>query len=503
MHRFFPLLLLALPLFAAAQQIVKPMPRKGKLNLLVHPADVLVCEGMPVSFRAFAACSAPEVPEYQWQSSADALHWDDIAGETHAEFQFGLAKRAHNASQFRVRVSGAGDTIFSFPAQVLVESRLNFTQKLERQTVSEGATVTFEAEAETDSGNGVASYQWQVSPYASGVWMPLAGEIRPVLRLENVTAAQNGNSYRLLARTFNGCDSVASAPAFLVVAGKPVVSITPLSRSLCGGGQATFAVQIQGGTGKEFCQWQVKRGAAGEFEDLPTDTAFSLKINEITTQMNGWQYRAVVKLNDGSAIETQAASLTVHGSVAFSRQPAPVAVCMNEGVTFEVAASFEGKTPTYQWQFSTDGGSSWQNMPDARSAKLDLLYASAEMHGRMFRAEAMSGECGSVFSQAAGLTVFTGVKFTRQPRDVAVAALGDAAVFEADFEAQPGGDYSMTWEWSATGGATWQFMPGGKGGTLTLPRTTADMGEYLYRMKVLDKRCGRISYSEAARVLLP
>lgn len=496
----FPILLF--PIFAAAQNPLKPLPKKGKLNLLVHPADQLLCEDEPIIFRALAACPPPELPRYQWQISANGIHWDDLKNETNPTFSsLGLAKRAHNASQFRVKVVGAGDSIFSVPAMLTVETGLYFSKNPEKQTVAEGMPIVFEAAAESESGNGVASYTWQRSPYASGVWENLWSENRPILRLNEVSIADNGTSFRLLAHTFNGCDSAVSAPAFLVVAGKPVVSIVPLENALCGGGEANFSVQMQGGTGKEKYQWQVSQTTDGDFEDLPDQKDFTLKLKNISSQMNGWQYRAVVKLQDGTAVATRAGKLTVHGSVTFANHPWAVAVCLGEPVSFAALPAASGRVPDCRWQSSSDGGSSWRDLPAVRGTKFDIANASAEQNGQQFRAVATSGECGEVFSKPALLTVFAPVRFSAQPRDQRASSGGDV-VFSADFQAVAGGDYAMSWEWSATGGSSWQFMPGGDGKKLTLRKVSPDMKDYLYRMKVLDRRCGRISYSEPARILL-
>ncbi len=500
---FLPLLFLAI--VSDSQNPIKNLPKKGKLNLLVHPADLLVCEDMAVSFRAFAACPPPEMPDYQWQSSADGKNWDDLPNEKSPVFSsLGLAKRAHNATQFRVKVSGASDSIFSFPAMLTVESGLYFTKNPEKQIVPEGGSAIFEAAAESESGNGVASYSWQMSPYASGVWTNVPGANRPILKLENIAVSENGNSYRLLARTFNNCDSATSVPAFLVVAGKPVVSIVPLEKNLCGlasgESEATFSVQIQGGIGTEKCQWQRSKTAVGDFEILPDETKFSIKIPEIKTEMNGWTYRALVQLSDGSTLATRPGKLTVHGSVIFSKQPEDVAVCLGEAVSFSISASSEGRSPDCFWQISEDGGNFWKDFSGGRGLKLDIPIASPEMNGQKFRAVAESGLCGAVFSKTANLTVFSAVKFIAHPRDQKLT-VGNPIIFLADFEEKPGGQYAISWEWSATGGSSWQFMPGGTGKLLRIQNPKNEMKDRLYRMKVLDRKCGRIAYSDAARIL--
>lgn len=492
-----------LPTLSYGQNIIKSFPKAGSVNILIHPSDQLVCEGASVSFQALAAVPPPNMPAYQWQRSMDGQEWDDIPGAVDRIFDgFKAVTRAHNRSQLRVKVTSGADYAYSFPAMLLVESGIYFSKEPEKATVAEGGAFVFTSEAQTNSGNGVFSYQWQVSPYGSGVWSDLAKENGPELRLNAITQQHNGNSYRVVATTFGGCQSAQSPAVFLMVQGAPVISISPIEKTVCAGEDVQFFAQMVGGSGKEACQWQVATQEDPEnFQDLPGATELQLKLGKADPSRSGQWFRAALKTDPGRTYFSSPAHLLVHGSFSFKQHPQNATVCPNESAVFEVVTRADGAEPDIIWQVSNSGGASWVDLDWAKAKRLVVTQVGRDKSGSQYRVLAQSNTCGSIFSDAATLFVADGVEFTQHPADLPAPAVGSPAVFEAAFKGAEGGAYSITWEWSGNGGASWQFMPGGNGNRLVIPKFAAEMTHNRYRMKVLDKKCGLIAYSQAARIL--
>jgi len=85
------------------------------------------------------------------------------------------------------------------------------------------------------------------------------------------------------------------------------------------------------------------------------------------------------------------------------RQPVGRTVMVSSGATFSVEAS--GAPPLrYQWQVSTDGGLSWQDISSATSVNYTVASASLAMNGFRYRC-VVSNASGSVTSNAAVLGV--------------------------------------------------------------------------------------------------
>jgi hypothetical protein len=86
--------------------------------------------------------------------------------------------------------------------------------------------------------------------------------------------------------------------------------------------------------------------------------------------------------------------------------PSNVIVSAGDGVTFTAAATGT-PTPTVQWQVSTDGGLTWNNITGNTSAQtttLILLTTNTNMNGYQYRA-VFTNSVGTATSSAATLTV--------------------------------------------------------------------------------------------------
>jgi hypothetical protein len=94
---------------------------------------------------------------------------------------------------------------------------------------------------------------------------------------------------------------------------------------------------------------------------------------------------------------------------AITRQPTNQAVRAGQNAQFTVAAS-GSPAPTYQWQLSTNSGSSWTNLSDsttysgALAATLTVANVTAALNGHQYRAVATNSVSGAT-SLAATLTI--------------------------------------------------------------------------------------------------
>jgi hypothetical protein len=120
-----------------------------------------------------------------------------------------------------------------------------------------------------------------------------------------------------------------------------------------------------------------------------------------TTAVAGGQYT----LTFGNTINaiTTPGTLTVNKSPAITTQPSSQIVSYPQNATFTVVASGY-PAPTYQWEVSTDHGTSWAVEPGATSATYTVTSPQGLANGSMYRC-AVSNTVGSVTSNAATLTV--------------------------------------------------------------------------------------------------
>jgi subtilisin-like proprotein convertase family protein len=95
-------------------------------------------------------------------------------------------------------------------------------------------------------------------------------------------------------------------------------------------------------------------------------------------------------------------TVTVISPIAITTQPASVTTCAGANATFSVVAT--GNLLTYQWQISTDGGTTWNPIAGATGASLVVPSVTTTMTNNRYRV-VITNSCNTVTSSAATLTV--------------------------------------------------------------------------------------------------
>jgi hypothetical protein len=217
---------------------------------------------------------------------------------------------------------------------------------------------------------------------------------------------------------------------------------------------------------------------------LPAANTASLSLSGITSTMNNYQYRCVVNGTGActpAGLPTAAAVLTVNSAITVSTQPANASVCTGNNASFTAAAS--GTNPTYNWQVSTDGGSTWNSIvPAVTTPSLSLTAVTAAMNNNQYRC-VISGTCTTtgINSNAAVLTINTPASITSQPVNATACVTTNAS-----FSVTAGGSgLSYNWQVSTDGGASWgSLAPAVTTATLTLSGVTSAMNNNQYRCVV-------------------
>ena len=268
------------------------------------------------------------------------------------------------------------------------------TTQPKAQTAAAGATATFKVVA---SGTGL-TYQWQYKTASSSTWKDKSGATKASY---TVTAKEsyNGIQYRCVVSNAGG--SVTSSAAKLTVTSavsKPEITTQPKAQTAAAGETATFKV-VASGTGLTY-QWQYST----DYGKTWTDKAGSTKATHTVTvkaSYNGYLYRCKVT-NSAGTVTSSKVRLTVSGvKPKILSQPAAASAAAGESVTFKVVAAGVGMT--YQWQYSTNGGTSWKNKTGATSASYTVT-AKESYNGILYRCK-VTNSIGSVYSNGAMLLV--------------------------------------------------------------------------------------------------
>lgn len=249
-------------------------------------------------------------------------------------------------------------------------------------------------------------YQWQINTGSGFVNIPAAapfsGSTTNTLTITGVIVGMTGYQYRCLLS--NTCTvPFNSSSASLTVGVTATLNSQPNSKTACTGTTTTFSISATGATN---FQWQVNSGSS--FADITNSALYSgattgtLTITGVTASMNNFQYRCIIG-SCPAAISSNAATLTVFSFVAFTTQPPSTAtICQNGSVGFNVVAT--GTITDFQWQLSTDGGSTYNNISGANTASLTLSNISLSQDANRYRCR-VTGNCNTLNSNNVLLTV--------------------------------------------------------------------------------------------------
>ena len=401
-------------------------------TITVQPASIAVCSGANASFSVTATGT------YQWQVSTAAVPtFTNIGGATSATLNLTAVTAGMSGNQYRCVVTGQCGSTTSNAATLTVNVAPAVTTNPTSLSVCSGSAVSFTA---AGSGTPTPTYQWQVSTIAVPAFTNIGGATSPTYNIASVTLAMNSNQYRCVIT--NTCGSVNTTAATLTVSSSITISSNPVDQTVCEATNTSFTVAAAG-SGLLY-QWEVSVGG-GAYTALANGGVYSgatsttLSITGVPPSLNGNRYRCVVSNGACTPGVSTGALLTVNTFPVITTQPANVTICAGAAATFSVTATTGVGSLSYQWQLSTDGGTTYNNIPGATTSSFAQASVPVGQNGYRFRVIATAG-CGSVTSNAGILTVNAFPVITFSP--VTVVCVSDAAF---SLSASPsGGAFSGT-----------------------------------------------------------
>ena len=217
-------------------------------------------------------------------------------------------------------------------------------------------------------------------------------------------------------------------------------------------------------------------------------------ISDLGTQLEGW-YIDNIALKDQAIVEMRATlfnsnnvktasadtfAIIIPGcaSVAINGQPQNQNVCAGGNAVFSVSNT--GSNPIYQWQVSTNGGLSFENISGANSATLNLNNVSLSMNNNQYRL-IVSNNCPSTTtSSTVTLTVSQPASIVTQPSSQeGCESTPVSFVVVAD-----GTGNTYQWQVSNDGGITFTNIAGATTNSLDLTSINSTMNGNLYRVVI-------------------
>ncbi|HET9977403.1 MAG TPA: hypothetical protein VFQ20_08215 [Burkholderiaceae bacterium] len=393
------LLAVSVALLAACSDSPAPAP-----VISVQPSDTSAVAGNAATLSITA--SGPDLG-YQWQVSTDGgTTWTNVAGATQSIYTTPATTLADNGKRYRVVVSAAGISVNSSAVQLTVTAAV-VAPTLTVQPAAQTATAPDPASFSVTAGGTAPSYQWQRSTDGGATFVAIAGATAATYSTGATTTTMNGERYRVVVT--NGAGSVTSSAVVLTVNPTPVAAAfttQPANQSVTAGSAAAFTV-VATGTPAPTLQWQRSTDGGSTFTNIAGATDPTFNTGLTTVAQNGERYRAVATNSAGGAT-SDAATLTVNPAPQapiITTQPTAQTVTAPATATFTAAATGV-PTPTWQWQVSSDGGSTFANITGATSASYTTPATTTADSGKRYRASA-TNSAGSATTGAATLTVDT------------------------------------------------------------------------------------------------
>ncbi len=316
------------------------------------------------------------------------------------------------------------------------------------QTVYVGQSATFTVAA---TGSPTPTVQWQLSLNAGSSWVSISGATSTSYNTGATATWASGIEYRAVFTSSSGTATTTAAVLTILAGTAPVITTQPTPQSAPAGQTVTFTAAASG-TPAPTLMWQFSIDSGASWHNLGVTTN-SFTTGALTTNTSGWQLRAQFT-NPLGVVSSNPALLTVlaAGTPLVTTQPVTQTVIAPQSATFTVAASGT-PTPTVQWQFSGNLGTSWTNIVGATSTSYNSGPTATWASGIEYRA-VFTNSAGTVASNGASLHISPAGApvITTQPTAYSVTA-GGTGTFTAAASGTP--SPTVQWQLSTDSGTTW------------------------------------------------
>ncbi|MEA3212710.1 MAG: hypothetical protein QOE70_5767 [Chthoniobacter sp.] len=230
------------------------------------------------------------------------------------------------------------------------------------------------------------------------------------------------------------------------------------------------------GPGTLSYQWQKSTDGGATFANIsaaanPSATTAILSIAVVQASDAG-TYRVLISNGAGTVVSGTTVVTTSEGLAAPTIQPHPASTTVLAGTTATFTVGASGTSPlTYQWQRSTDGGTTYGDV-GPNSSTLNITGTVVADAG-LYRV-VITNSVGTLTSNAATLTVNQAPAILTQPMGQIVAS-GSPYTLTVSASGSP----APTYQWQmSTDGVTFVNVSGATAATLPLTVTPATSGYY-------------------------
>lgn len=379
--------------------------------IATHPLGNTVCPGTPIELSVIAATGTNL--KYQWIKDGTNVGTDN---PVYSIPSFAAA----DAGSYQCNISNKCGTVSSNSAVITVGTPVNITSNPVSVNSCTGSIAYYTV---TATGSYL-KYHWMKdgTPLMDGG--KITGVKTSTLTINGIVPADNGN---YSCRVTNSCNNQVSSSASLIVSEAAIITVQPQNETGCKGEPLNILV-IASGTNLNY-QWYKNGVPTGIDNPVYAITAF--------TPGDAGTYRCEITNGCGTVV-SENAIISTGTTTNITTHPASAIRCIGNDINFLVVA--DGTVLSYQWKkngviISDDGritGTKTSSLSITGVLKSDIGTYSCDV----------IGQCGTITSNGAFLSVKQPAVITSQPDNLTVCN-GDDAVFDI---IATGDDLIFSWQ---------------------------------------------------------
>lgn len=449
--------------------------KTANVSISTQPVGFSACIGSTQALAVAASAGTSSVI-YQWQSSRDSITWTNVSGATTASYR--PVSTAAGVTFYRVAVRVLNsNSINSNAVKVNIVADPAITTQPTGYNVTMGATATALRVVAT-GGTPSLVYQWQSATAAAGPWANITGATAATYTPS--VSAVGIKYYRVtVSAAGNGCGTVTSSTAVVVVNVALGITTQPVGFVQCIGGTQALRVSTNAPTGTTVIyQWQSSRDSI-TWANITGATTLSYMPPSTTAGTNYFRVIVRASTSTATAVTSGMAKVVIVADPAITTQPVGfVQVAGGTPRTLSVVAT--GGTPSlaYQWQSSATAAGTFVNISGATAATYTPSNTlTTAMYYRVVVSATGSG-CGSATSNAVAVTPSLGdIRITTQPVGFSECLGGTEALRVAASGTNATSVLNYQWQKSSDS-LTWTNIAGATAATYTPTSTAAGIVRY-------------------------
>ncbi|PWB23977.1 gliding motility-associated C-terminal domain-containing protein [Flavobacterium sp. HTF] len=468
-------------------------------TITTQPIPTTICIGGIVNLNITASLNGGTgTLSYQWQNSANGTSgWTNVTDGTGATTNSYTSGALSVNTFYRcvVTSSTTNCTIISNVAQATVVPDPTITVQPTGTTICSGGNYTLAVTA--TNGTPSLNYQW-FSSTDNNTFTSISGATSSTY---NTPALTQTTYYRVdVSATGNGCTTITSSVAIIIVLSDISITTQPVQRTnICSGSTATLNVTVSGGSGNYNYQWKNAIVLTGPYTNIPG----AISASYTTPALSQNNYYQVVISDGTQGCDPVTSNISAVIIPTITTQPlVPATVCTGGTVSLTTAASANGGSATfsYQWQSSSDGSTGWTNVT-AGSGGTTPNYSSGPLTATTyFRALITSATPAcTLITNVVSAVVIPDPTIATQPTGGNICEGGTFTMTSG--AADGSGNYTYQWQESLNGTSGWANVTNGSGANTPTYTTGIVTADTFYRLQVTDSGmgCGVIN-SSAAKV---